>query len=96
MTKEEGQSILLLDGHNNPGFSGGPVVFREAGKLGTDYQVASVISGYRFEPETILDAEGNETQYRYRSNTGIILSYNINHALDAIHDNPIGIEIRDT
>ena len=26
--------ILFLDGHNNPGFSGGPVVFSEVGKTG--------------------------------------------------------------
>ena len=93
MTKEKERNILFLDGHNNPGFSGGPVVFCEGGKPGTDYRVASVISGYRFEPEKIIDDEGNETQYRYHSNTGIIISYNINHALDVIRNNPIGFEI---
>ena len=30
-----GRSVLLLDGWNNPGFSGSPVVFRQVSSLGT-------------------------------------------------------------
>lgn len=41
-TKENGGKIVYLDGHNNPGFSGGPVVFRETNTI--DYKVMSVIS----------------------------------------------------
>lgn len=93
MAKEKERSILFLDGHNNPGFSGGPVVFRDARQPDTDYRIASVISGYRFELEKIMDDKGNKTKYRYHANTGIILSHNINHALDVIRDNPIGFEI---
>ena len=35
---EEGHESLIIDGHNNPGFSGGPVVFTEPGSR--DYKVA--------------------------------------------------------
>lgn len=37
-------SVFLLDGHNNPGFSGGPVVFAPPGTY--QYKVAAVIGGY--------------------------------------------------
>lgn len=88
------QSVLLLDGHNNPGFSGGPVVFSEVGKPKNRYRVASIVSGYRFEPEPIVDKGGSKTPLTYHANTGIVVSYNIRHALDAIHANPIGCPIK--
>lgn len=88
------QTMLLLDGHNNSGFSGGPVVFSEAGKPNNSYRVASIISGYKCESESIVDAKGVETSLTYRANTGIVISYDIKHALDAIHANPIGCPIQ--
>ena len=41
--KDCNRQIIFLDGHNNPGFSGGPVVFTELRK--NVYKVVSVISG---------------------------------------------------
>lgn len=81
--------MLFLDGHNNPGFSGGPVVFKPPGTK--DFRVAGVISGYRYENEPIY--EGNTpTQFAYRYNTGIIVSYSIRYAVELIQVNPIGIQ----
>jgi S1-C subfamily serine protease len=37
---------FLLDGHNNPGFSGGPVVFRNSNG---EFNVMAIVSGYRTE-----------------------------------------------
>ncbi len=78
---------FYLDGINNPGFSGGPVVFK---KLGTnDFRIAGVISGYRPEyHKTILNDKPNEIQSI--SNTGIIHAFSIDNAIDIIKDNPIG------
>ena len=90
----EKQKNILLDGHNNPGFSGGPVVFTKGGRPEGELRVAAVISGYRFESESVFAKEGKETLLRVRTNTGIILSYDIKHALDAIRENPIGSEIQ--
>lgn len=87
---EEPQA-LLLDGHNNAGFSGGPVVFQK--QLRNEFYVASIVSGYRSEPEPIFDRNENETSLRYHANTGIILSYSIDYALDVIRNNPIGFKI---
>jgi hypothetical protein len=40
-------AYILLDGHNNPGFSGGPVVFAPNGQ-GAPTNVAAVVSGYKY------------------------------------------------
>ncbi len=82
----------LLDGHNNIGFSGGPVVFQPAEK--GKFQIAAVVSGYRGQPEHIVDAKGDETQFRYVSNTGIIHAYDVNEAIALIRSNPIGIDLK--
>jgi hypothetical protein len=67
-----------LDGHNNPGFSGGPVLFKEQehGKL----KVAAVVSGYRFANEPVYHGE-QKLPVTYRYNTGIVISYGIKHAV---------------
>jgi hypothetical protein len=44
---EDGIRIIYLDGFNNPGFSGGPVVYQD---MSTHlYSVAGVVSGYQTE-----------------------------------------------
>ncbi len=42
---------LYLDGHNNPGFSGGPVVFSPGGQPGNRLHVAGVVSHYPYAPK---------------------------------------------
>jgi len=84
---EFGPAVVFLDGHNNPGFSGGPVLFKEQehGEL----KVASVISGYRFASEPVFHGE-QELPVTYRYNTGIVISYGIKHAVALANANPIG------
>lgn len=78
---KSGQDILLLlDGHNNPGFSGGPVCFSSANKK--LMSVAGVISGYRHSKQAIVDEENNPQAYYWKENTGIIYAYSIRHAVD--------------
>ena len=86
----DGVRRYFLDGHNNPGFSGGPVVFAPPGQQ--SYRVAAVISGYRYENEPIY-AGDQATQLAYLYNTGIIIAYGIQHAVDLIHMNPIGFDL---
>lgn len=87
-------NLLFLDGHNNPGFSGGPVVFSEVGKPANQFSVAGVISGYRFNAEPVY-LEGKPTSLEFRYNTGIILVYDIKHAVDLISQNPTGFKLED-
>ena len=82
-----GPALIFLDGHNNPGFSGGPVLFKEHehGEL----KIASVVSGYRFTNEPVFRGE-QALPATYRYNTGIIISYGIKHAVALATANPIG------
>ena len=77
----------LLDGHNNPGFSGGPVLFGSPGVPPTN--VGAVISGYKFISEPIYH-QSVATDLSFKYNTGIIVSYKIEKALALIGSNPIG------
>lgn len=81
-------SIVYLDGHNNPGFSGGPVVARnpETNVL----EVISIISGYRFTSEQIQHRGSPIPDTSVNINTGIIISYGICHAREIMSANPIG------
>ena len=89
------KNVLFLDGHNNPGFSGGPVVFKSTEQ--TDYQVAAVISGYRTQQGSVVYQKDKQnesaTQLKYETNTGIIISYDIQCAVDLIKKHPIGFKI---
>lgn len=76
---------FLLDGHNNPGFSGGPVVFVPLG--GKDFQIAGIISGFYKE----LNAQGQVVEY---TNSGIIIAYAIPEAVDLIEANENGTVIQ--
>ncbi len=91
MDFQGGIQTHFLDGHNNPGFSGGPVIFKENNR--NDYKVASVISGYRQAVEPVYQ-NGSPVPLELRANTGIIISYGIKHAVDLIKGNPIGFGLR--
>ena len=79
----------LLDGHNNPGFSGGPVVFRPPGRR--EFQVAAVVSGYRWARAPIRDQDNRDTEFFLRENTGIVVAYDVNEAIALIRANPAGL-----
>jgi S1-C subfamily serine protease len=91
---EHGMRRFFIDGHNNPGFSGGPVVWSEIGRnFGTvEYNVGAVISGYQTANEPVYDGD-NPTTLAYRYNTGIIIAYDIDHAVELIDRNPTGLDI---
>lgn len=78
---KSGEDILLfLDGHNNPGFSGGPVCFSSTDKK--TMTIAGVISGYRHSKQAIVDENDNPQPYYWKENTGIVYAYSIKHAVD--------------
>jgi len=87
-------AVMLLDGLNNPGFSGGPVVYTKPGSARLDYSVAGVISGYRFNRLSV-DHGSDSTPLTVNENTGIIIAYSINHAVRIIENNPIGFPLPD-
>ena len=78
---------LLIDGHNNPGFSGGPVVFKPLGN--NDFSVGAVISAYRYNVESTY-LNDTPTQLQVKAKTGIVIAYTIDNAFDLIKLNPNG------
>ena len=83
---------LLLDGHNNPGFSGGPVVCHRMHDREDELTVVGVVSGYLQTSEPVYDIH-NQPALSYEYNTGIVEAHAISHAIDLIHRNPIGFDI---
>lgn len=78
-----GVSTLYLDGHNNPGFSGGPVCFYRD----TDQAkpcIAGVVSGYR--PEFLaMHVKGQQAaEAGVFVNSGIVVATDISHVVDAV------------
>lgn len=102
--------LWILDGINNAGFSGGPVIFG----TGNDLKIVAVISGYVQEPTEVIAGapalvvanrrnqnsqapktypDGKEhNKQTVNLNSGFILAYDIEHAVDLIKAHPIGAE----
>jgi S1-C subfamily serine protease len=80
---------LYLDGNNNHGFSGGPVVDTSS----TTVQIVAVISGYGYAKEPVLDPNDKITKFYFRYNTGIIVTYDLQFALNIIDKNPKGFKL---
>lgn len=82
---------FFLDGHNNPGFSGGPVVFHPPNRP-TEFQIAGVVSGFRSVENPVMKS-GAATDMTFQYNTGIIVAYDVNMAISVIESNPVGCEL---
>jgi S1-C subfamily serine protease len=73
--------VYYIDGFNNPGFSGGPIVFWDFSLH--KYEILGVVQGYKEEAaKTIVN--GHQVDTAYLVNSGILVSYSIVHAMEAI------------
>ena len=91
-----GRSSLWIDGHNNRGFSGGPVVFQPAEALSRKecrWRIAGVISGYVNAPVEVRTVTGRDTAAVAISNAGLLRAIPIRIAQQLIEKNPIGFVI---
>ena len=89
MKFENETSWLLVDGHNNRGFSGGPVVFKPLGAGNEVWRIAGIISGYRIEYVDVKD-KLKQTIGIAEGNSGILVATGIKTALKLIELNPVG------
>lgn len=81
--KHESDAVLIyLDGHNNPGFSGGPVGFYNF--RDKSLHILSIISGYIAQNNNVATPFGPIVT---PENSGIILSYSIKHVNEIIAEN---------
>ncbi len=85
--------IWLLDGINNPGFSGGPVVFHPVNSNNsTELYIMGLISGFRFNEEKIIH-NGYEIDSYVKANTGIIYAISASNILEIIEKNENGFKL---
>ncbi len=83
--------VIYLDGHNNPGFSGGPIVYRPLVGETKNTQLLGVVSGYQWEVSGVLKSEdlykggvaAHEDLY-VKVNSGIVKGFGINSIVEAI------------
>jgi hypothetical protein len=85
---DKGKRMWVLDGINNEGFSGGPVIFG----TGVQQKILGVISGYHTEPAEVIYSITVPPPPRasVELNSGFIIAYDVVHAINAIRKNPIG------
>ena len=105
-SRPDSGNIIYLDGHNNPGFSGGPVIFANY-EQHERLEIAGVISGYRNQPTKVKSAliedyDSNTSDSKKKivhyvlENTGIVVAYHISEIEKAIKVNPIGFPLPKT
>ncbi len=73
-----GSQIVFCDGHNNPGFSGGPIVAIDQERR---VHVIAVVSGYRYNDDPVL-LNGQNTGLTYRANTGLVIGYGLKEVVE--------------
>jgi Trypsin-like peptidase domain len=117
-------NAILLDGYNNPGFSGGPIVYRDLNQNNVLMKLVAVVSGFLPEVVPVMKehdisspanaekaakaqpwrirkrADGSYFEYVDNGtyvplNTGIVIGYFVQPAIDLIRAHPIGPEARD-
>lgn len=75
---------IYLDGHNNPGFSGGSVVFWNS--VLQVHNVVGIISSYLTHKGEVKKIPTSlNSQLFYEENSGIAVAYNIKYAMDMVH-----------
>ena len=81
---------MWLDGHNNKGFSGSPLCFTL--NKPTEVVVAGVVSAYTYSIEPVVSSSGQASGLYLHENIGLMLAWDIQHCLDIINSNPIGLK----
>ena len=77
-----GLPALVLDGHNNPGFSGGPVIAYDHSKERNT--IIGVISGYYPQYNPIIVSRTESPSFKSSENSGLIFAVQIEKAIDII------------
>jgi hypothetical protein len=82
-----GVAAWIIDGHNLPGFSGGPLVFADRGGQGSTWHVLGVVHGYwqhRIDVEVAGANLPDSVSFKVPTNAGLVVVYDIKHAIEAI------------
>jgi hypothetical protein len=79
----EKPQVLYVDAINNEGFSGAPLFFYPMTNP-KELRIAGVVSKFLTQDEPVLDEQRNPTKLTVTYNTGFLVAYSINHALELI------------
>lgn len=97
-TDENGSgSSLWIDGQNNKGFSGGPVIFQPAQARSREecrWRIAGVISGYVNAPIDVVVPPGQQPVASAISNAGLLRAIPIRTVRELVNANPIGYSVQ--
>ncbi len=74
-------TVLYIDGFNNPGFSGGPIVYWDS--THSKMKLLGVVSAYKQE-QAKTKVGKSEVATNILTNSGIVIGYSIEHATAAI------------
>lgn len=80
---DDGGVVMYIDGFNNPGFSGGPIVIWEFNRRA--YRILGVVQGYRSESAKVM-VNGQPVDTNILVNSGILIGYGVKHVIDAIEN----------
>jgi S1-C subfamily serine protease len=80
----EDKTVILLDGFNNFGFSGGPVVTRDLNDSNRAFKVIGIISGFRADNTPVSVNGQNAIGASVPTNTGIIVATGVDRAFALI------------
>jgi S1-C subfamily serine protease len=73
--------IMYIDGFNNPGFSGGPIIcWQFSDRV---YRIIGVVKGYRPDTAKVM-VNDKPVDTNILVNSGILVGYSITHAIEAI------------
>jgi len=74
---------IWIDGFSNPGFSGGPIVFKDYSS--GNFKIAGLLKGHLSEKVDIYSNNNIDTNDFVEINSGIILGISINSIIDRIN-----------
>jgi len=96
--------FIIIDGQGNPGFSGGPIVFMD--EWTKKFKVAGVVKGTHYQEDPVFrkvckddkdpceEYKLEETDMVVKADTGLVIGFTIDSAIDVISKNPIGPKVK--
>jgi len=74
---------IWIDGFSNPGFSGGPIIFKDYSS--GNFKIAGLLKGHLIEKVDIYSSNNTNTNDFVKINSGIILGISIGNIIDKIN-----------
>ena len=87
--RDKSSIVLYIDGFNNPGFSGAPIVYWNFDKR--VYRLLGVVQGYKEDTAKVL-INNEHVNTALLVNSGILVGYSIEHAVQAIKQEPCAVK----